>query len=239
MTNNDILRRIRYTFDYTEHKMSELIASAGKHSKPELITQWLKKDDDPDYVRCSDREFSSFLNGFINDKRGQKEDGTLAVVEDHLNNNIIFMKLKIALNLKAEDIIEILELTEFFISKHELSAFFRRVSHQHYRECQDQVLRRFLMGMQLKYKDNQKSAGDSPYANIKKSAINKAKNDKYKAKKSFDKPKRNPKAEGITYGEYANNVKVGKVENKPASKTKPTAKKKISKASFNWSDIEK
>ena len=109
MTNNYYLRRLRYTFAFTDTKMLELWALAGEAVTRQQVSAWLKKDDDPDYVRCSDREFSSFLNGFINDKRGQKEDGTLAVVEDHLNNNIIFMKLKIALNLKAEDIIEILE----------------------------------------------------------------------------------------------------------------------------------
>jgi uncharacterized protein YehS (DUF1456 family) len=64
------------------------------------------------------------------------------------------MKLKIALNLKAEDVLEILELAEFRISKHELSAFFRKPGHKHYRECKDQILRNFLQGMQLKYRGN-------------------------------------------------------------------------------------
>jgi uncharacterized protein YehS (DUF1456 family) len=62
------------------------------------------------------------------------------------------MKLKIALNLKAEDVLGILELAEFRISKHELSAFFRKPGHKHYRECKDQILRNFLQGLQLKYR---------------------------------------------------------------------------------------
>jgi len=40
------------------------------------------------------------------------------------------------------------------ISKHELSAFFRKPGHKHYRECKDQVFRNFLNGVQLKYRDN-------------------------------------------------------------------------------------
>jgi uncharacterized protein YehS (DUF1456 family) len=63
---------------------------------------------------------------------------------------MVFMKLKIALNLKAEDVLEILELSSFKLSKHELSAFYRKPGHKHYRACKDQVLRNFLQGLQQK-----------------------------------------------------------------------------------------
>jgi uncharacterized protein YehS (DUF1456 family) len=69
-----------------------------------------------------------------------------------LTNNIIFRKLRIALDLKAEDIIDIMNLTEVGISKPELSAFFRKPSNRHYRACKDQVLRNFLKGIQIKYR---------------------------------------------------------------------------------------
>ena len=89
----------------------------------------------------------------INDKRGKKE-GAQPEPEIHLTNIIIFMKLKIALNLRAEDVLKIMELAGFRMSRHELSAFFRKPGHKHYRECKDQILRNFLKGMQLKYRDN-------------------------------------------------------------------------------------
>ena len=92
-----------------------------------------------------------FLNGFIEEKRGKRE-GPAPVPEKRLNNNAVFMKLKIALNLKAEDVLDILNLTDFKLGKHELSAFFRKPGHKHYRECKDQVLRNFLQGMQDKYR---------------------------------------------------------------------------------------
>ena len=117
------------------------------------VSDWLKKDDDPAYQECSDTQLAIFLNGLINNKRGKRE-GAQPKPEARLNNNIIFMKLKIALNLKAEDVLEILELAEFRLSKHELSAFFRKPGHKHYRECKDQILRNFLQGMQLKYRGN-------------------------------------------------------------------------------------
>ena len=68
------------------------------------------------------------------------------------------MKLKIALNLQADDILEMLQLADFKISKHELSAFFRKADHKHYRKCQDQVLRHFLKGLQFKHRGTMAAA---------------------------------------------------------------------------------
>ena len=153
MNNNDILRRIRYTFDFSDSKMIALFALADHAVTREQISDWLKKDDDPAYQNCSDTLLATFLNGLIIDRRGERE-GPPPVPEKRLTNNIIFTKLKIALNLKADDILQILGLNGFRLSKHELSAFFRKPGHKHYRECKDQCLRSFLMGVQIKYRDN-------------------------------------------------------------------------------------
>lgn len=159
MTNNDILRRLRYIFDLSDSSMIAIFGLADYQVTREQISDWLKKEDDPAYQKCSDSKFAIFLNGLINDKRGKRE-GAQPAPEKHLNNNIIFVKLKIALNLKAEDILEILALAGFPIGKHELSAFFRKPGHKHYRECQDQILRNFLKGLQLKYRCSPESPSD-------------------------------------------------------------------------------
>jgi len=152
MTNNDVLRRIRYTFNFDDTKMMAIFGFAGLEVTRAQISDWLKKEDDPDYLRCDDKQFATFLNGLIVDKRGKK-DGPQPVPETQLNNNIIFRKLKIALNLQAEEVLTLVNQADFRISKHELSAFFRKPSHKHYRECKDQVLRNFLKGMQIKYRE--------------------------------------------------------------------------------------
>ena len=151
MTNNDVLRRIRYAFDFSDSKMIALFALADHQVTREQISAWLKKDDDPAYQQCSDTHLAIFLNGLIIDKRGKKE-GPQPEPEQRLTNNIIFRKLRIALNLKAEDILKIMDLSDMRISKHELSAFFRRPDHKHYRDCKDQILRNFLQGVQLQYR---------------------------------------------------------------------------------------
>ena len=151
MNNNDILRRIRYAFDFNDAKMITIYALAEHEVTREQISNWLKKDDDPELQECNDTQLAIFLNGLINDRRGKKE-GPQPEPESQLNNNIIFRKLKIALDLKAEDVLEILELSDMSVSKHELSAFFRKSGHKHYRVCKDQILRNFLHGMQHKYR---------------------------------------------------------------------------------------
>jgi len=151
MNNNDVLRRTRYTFNFDDSKMIAVFGLGGLEVTRTEISDWLKKDDDPDYQKCSDQQLASFLNGLIIDKRGKK-DGPQPEPEKQLSNNIVFRKLKIALNLQADEVLSLVNQADFRISKHELSAFFRKPGHKHYRECKDQVLRNFLKGMQLKYR---------------------------------------------------------------------------------------
>ncbi len=153
MTNNDILRRIRYIFDFNDSNMVAIFGLAEYQVTQGQIRRWLKKEGEPAYQTCSDTQLAIFLNGLIHEKRGKRE-GAQPKLETRLTNNIIFRKLKIALNLKAEDILKMLALSNVRISKHELSAFFRRPGHKHYRECQDQILRNFLTGVQRTYRPN-------------------------------------------------------------------------------------
>lgn len=150
MNNNDILRRIRYTFDFSDAKMIELFALADLQVTRAEISNWLKKEEDPDFQGIFDIQFAAFLNGFINDRRGKRE-GEQPKPEKKLNNNIIFRKLKIALNLRDDDILAILKLVDMRVGKHELSAFFRNPTQKQYRPCKDQILRNFIHGMQVKY----------------------------------------------------------------------------------------
>ena len=151
MTNNDVLRRIRYTFAFNDDSMIAIFEEAGYAATREEMSDWLKKDEEETFKSCDDVLLATFLNGLINFKRGKKE-GPQPEPEKKLTNNLIFVKLKIACDLKAEDVLEVLELADFKLSKHELSAFFRKHDHKHYRECKDQILRNFLTGIQLKYR---------------------------------------------------------------------------------------
>ncbi len=151
MLNNDILRRIRYTFDFSDAEMMEVFKLADLTVTKEQILNWLKKEEEEDFQSLHDIKLATFLNGLIVNKRGKKE-GEQPKPEKTLTNNLILRKLKIALNLKDEDLIQILKLAELNVSAHEISAFFRNPSQPQYRPCKDQILRNFLHGMQLKYR---------------------------------------------------------------------------------------
>ena len=151
MTNNDVLRRIRYIIDLSDSQMIVITRLGGQEETREQISAWLKKEDDPDVRECSDRQLAVFLNGLIVDRRGKKE-GPQPEPEKRLTNNIIFKKLKIAFNLKNDEVLAFLARAGMQISPHELSALFRKPGHKHYRDCKDQILRNFLKGAQVHYR---------------------------------------------------------------------------------------
>ncbi len=150
MTNNDILRRIRYLFNYNDNKMMALFKMADHDVTEEEVINWLKKDEDALFEEITDKELAIFLNGLIIEKRGKREGPTPAP-EDPLSNNMILRKLKIALDLKTDDILELYASINKKISKHELSAFFRNPNHKSYRPCMDQYLRYFFNALQTKF----------------------------------------------------------------------------------------
>lgn len=154
MSNNDILRVLRYTFDFKDEEMSSIFQEGGETADRATISDWLKKEDDPEFKPLFDKSLAAFLNGLIILKRGKREDETPAP-EKSLNNNQILRKLKIALNLKDSDMLDIFGLRQFRISKHEISAFFRKPNQHQYRDCGDQVLRNFLMGLQIKFRPSE------------------------------------------------------------------------------------
>lgn len=158
MINNDVLRRLRYAFDYSDQQMMDIFAQADCQVTRDQVCNWLKADDDADFVFCDDVMLATFLNGLINALRGKK-DGAQAPPEQQLSNNMIFMKLRIALNLKSDDVLAMLDDVGMSLSQHELTALFRKPGHKHYRECKDQLLRNFLKAVQIKCRDQSQPEG--------------------------------------------------------------------------------
>lgn len=102
-----------------------------------------------------------------------------------MTNNDIFKKLRVALMLRDDQILEVLELVDFKISKGEIGNFFRAEDHPKYVECGDQVLRNFLNGLVI-YLRGTKEAPNNPMDVI---AANKAYASKPKEEREFSKPK--------------------------------------------------
>jgi uncharacterized protein YehS (DUF1456 family) len=160
MENNTILRRIRYIFDYGDDKMIKIFSLGGRDTDRAEVSDWLKSEKDDAFKPIFDKDLAHFLNGFISEKRGVKEGAEPAIAEKSLNNNLILRKLKIALAAKDTDMVAILKKADFNIGKSELNAFFRKPGQEKYRKCHDQILRNFLIGMQLTYRPKDKKTNN-------------------------------------------------------------------------------
>lgn len=80
-----------------------------------------------------------------------------------MTNNDIFKKLRVALQLRDDQIVEILELVDFRVSKGELGNIFRKEDHPSYIECGDQLLRNFLNALVIRLrgtKEDPKNASE-------------------------------------------------------------------------------
>jgi uncharacterized protein YehS (DUF1456 family) len=136
--------------------MIEIFKLSGHEVGQSTLTDLLKKDDEKGFADCSNNVMRFFLDGLILYKRGSHEGkpGQVKKPEPHLTNNAILKKLRIALELKEDDMLGILKLADADISKSELSALFRKEGHKNYRECGDQFLRNFISGLTVRYRDS-------------------------------------------------------------------------------------
>ena len=149
MINNDVIRSIRFMLNVSEFKLVEIVELGGGKVTQNKMNAYLKKDDEPGFEECPQNTMSHFLNGLIYFKRG-KDDSKPSMAVELPSNNVVLKKLRVAFELKDDDIISMLERDEYKVSKTELSAFFRKEGHPNYRPCGDQFLRRFLKGLTLR-----------------------------------------------------------------------------------------
>lgn len=147
MTNNDILRRLRHSLEISDTVVAEIIGKTGEETSRSQVDRWLKREEEVGYTAISDTMLCRFLDGLIIFKRGVRPDGTIPEPLDVLTNNEILKKLRIALELRDEDVNAVFEQAEFVVSKAELGSFFRKEGHRNYRLCPEQVLRKFIQGL--------------------------------------------------------------------------------------------
>jgi len=149
VTNNDTLRRLRYALNIDDTKVAEIIVLTGRATTPDEVAGWLKREDENGYVELSHALLCRFLDGLIIEERGPHPSGSIPEPPDFLPNNEILKKLRIALNLKEEDVLAVFKKAEFVVTKAELGSFFRKEDHRNYRKCPEQVLRKFIHGLSV------------------------------------------------------------------------------------------
>lgn len=149
MTNNDLLRRVRYALDLGNAEMVAIFGLAGREIANRDLVAMLKKEGEEGFLPLEDELIGAFLDGLIAHKRGVRESSGEAKREEVLDNNLILRKLRIALELREEDMLAIFRSAGFPVSRPELSALFRAKGQHNYKACGDQLLRNFIKGLTL------------------------------------------------------------------------------------------
>lgn len=149
MTNNDVFRSIQQVLGISEATIVDIFKLAEHKIDLATVAGYLKEEDEAGYIECKDNLLTLFLDGLITYRRGKGEQNPLQTKQifPPLTNNIIFKKLRIAFDLKEEDLIELMSMADYEVTKNELSAIFRKPGHKHYRPCSDDFLMGFLIGL--------------------------------------------------------------------------------------------
>ncbi|NOY27293.1 MAG: DUF1456 family protein [Oligoflexia bacterium] len=152
MQTNDVLRRLRYALDLSDHQLAKMISHRGEAVAPPHVTRLLWPEAHPEMVECSFDELERALDGLIIARRGPPDPSRPRppLLGRALSNNQVLKKLRIALEFKEQDMLQILAEGGLPISGSELGALFRKPAHKHYRECGDQLLRAFFKGLTLR-----------------------------------------------------------------------------------------
>lgn len=159
MNNNDRLTRLRYALDIRDNDMVEIFNLGGMTISKEDVQALFKRisnedSEENEYAKvCTNEMFERFLNGLISSQRGVKDGGQPELeLHDHNANNLLLKKVKIALSLTSDDILDILDESGIYVSNSELSAVLRKEGHRNYKPCGDRYVRNFLQGLTLRYR---------------------------------------------------------------------------------------
>lgn len=170
MNNNDLLLRLRYALDIKDTDIVKAFDLGGMAVSKEEVRQMLTKIHDRDfeeedsfeknvYVKMiNNKVLDTFLNGFITLKRGapknkSQQAGQPQTTEIKHINNVLLKKVKIALSLTSDDLLDILAEAGVYPSKGELGAILRKEGHRNFKPCGDNYTRNFLKGLALAYRE--------------------------------------------------------------------------------------
>ena len=155
MANNDIIRSICDALNIDDTAMIQIFKESGREVGQSTISAFLKSEDEDGYIPCNDPVFGFLLDGLIIYKRGRKDHKPSSPAQPvvSLTRNDIMKKLRIALELKEDNLVSIFKYGRIEITKNDLSAFFRKEGNKHYKECSDKIFNGFLKGLALYYRN--------------------------------------------------------------------------------------
>lgn len=149
MNNNELLRSLTQVLKLNVATTADIFNLARHPIDPSSIANMVKEEGEPGFSTCDEKCITFFLDGLIVFRRGQSEKNPpqTNAAPPALSNNLILKKLRIAFDLKEDDLLELMSFADYEVTKNELSATFRKPGHKHYRTCSDDFLMAFLIGL--------------------------------------------------------------------------------------------
>lgn len=147
MINNDVLRSVRYMLNVDDDALAAMVQLGGGEASTADVRAFLLRDDEPGYQVCGNRVMAHFLDGLVLQRRGRDESAAPRPVETSITNNTVLKKLRVAFELREDDLLAIMTAAGFPVSKPEMNALFRSPAHRNFRPCGDQFLRNFLKSL--------------------------------------------------------------------------------------------
>ena len=174
MIHNDVLRRLRFALAINDTAAISIFKLVNYDMEIDYLHAVMKREGEEGYLPCRDKIIALFLDGLIIKNRGRQEGQMPQELgpKERLSNNEVLRKIRIAMSYKDDDMIAVLKLADFRISKGELSAFFRKPDHRNYKPAGDQVVRNLLQGMVKKYRPDSSGTGRSAQTSLNKPAAN-------------------------------------------------------------------
>lgn len=75
LSNNDVLKKVRYALDLNDSKMKDIFELGGGNTSVSEVVDYLSKEDAPSFRECPDKNLEYFLDGLIIFRRGKKDTG--------------------------------------------------------------------------------------------------------------------------------------------------------------------
>lgn len=151
MINNDVLVRVRFALNLRNSEVLEIFRLGHHPLELPVLDSYLKKEEEEGHAPLPAPVLKAFLKGLVTWKRGPRDEEP-GTPDPTINNNYILKSLKVALQLKDDDVVEILALAGTRVSKSEVGALLRAEGHRNFQPCKDQFLRNFLRGLTAKYR---------------------------------------------------------------------------------------
>jgi len=153
MQINDILFRITKALSLTTSELIEVYTLAEYTMSEERLISILKRRQDKGYAEATYEELGVFLDGLVLLKRGVSDKVAKEEEALPLTNNLIMKKLRVAMELKEAELIIIFSLAETNLTKRQIGAFFRKEGSKNFKEASDELLMKFIDGLDEFYYD--------------------------------------------------------------------------------------